>query len=144
MTHFEIVSKITDGYYDGGERYIAICKDGKILDVYAVIQFAAGKYCVCQHGVLNRERDGILGRRATREEIIELISSEYCDADFDLCFVEPIDLDTLTAKEIKKKCFTGDQEHNHAVADVIIEDLLEKIGYTQTLEALTSVRKWYA
>ena len=45
---------------------------------------------------------------------------------------------------IKAECMHGDWEGAHADADIILIELLRKLGYNQTADAWLEVGKWYS
>lgn len=45
---------------------------------------------------------------------------------------------------IKNECFSGDTEIDHSMADGILCELLEKLGYSEVVEEYHKVDKWFA
>lgn len=53
--------------------------------------------------------------------------------------------DKVIADLIRAACPKGgDEEISHSVADKILCDLLEEIGFVETVKAFNEVEKWYA
>ena len=53
-------------------------------------------------------------------------------------------LDRDAARSMLKLTESKDPEMAHFAADLILLDLLKKVGFTETVEAFKEVPKWYA
>jgi len=45
---------------------------------------------------------------------------------------------------LNSECFSGDEEHDHYVADDLLCQLLIDLGYEKIVEKFKEVHKWYA
>lgn len=52
--------------------------------------------------------------------------------------------DTEAAERIKRECHSNDQEADHINADGILLELLQSLGFEETVKAWNDVDKWYA
>jgi hypothetical protein len=52
--------------------------------------------------------------------------------------------DHEAAERIRKECSHGDTEGAHYSADKILCELLESLGYKETVAAWDEIAKWYA
>ncbi len=57
---------------------------------------------------------------------------------------ERIQLDIEFANLIKRNCQSGDCEASHTAADDYLCDLLNKLGFHETVEEFHKIKKWYA
>lgn len=48
------------------------------------------------------------------------------------------------AKQIREECPGYDKEMDHYYADQILLEILEKLGFTETVKAFNELDKWYA
>ena len=52
--------------------------------------------------------------------------------------------DERFADKLRELHGDGDTENQHAMADGILCELLESLGFSKTVEAYNAVHKWYA
>lgn len=53
-------------------------------------------------------------------------------------------IDEEYAEEIRKTCMSEDSEMDHLKADGLLLDLLESLGFDETIKAFNNVAKYYA